>query len=156
MVNTPRIHFESAKARWWGKPLVRAGDRALPAELAVLALQLAPGERGTWLNSRGTSSGVVDIVPDTASASGFRTRRVPLPPFVTATLRLLYRHSRLAKGCPDLVIWSANAMRLVEVKCPHWDAPSIEQERFMRTATRQGVATTVVEWEFANGGKGVS
>jgi len=117
----------------------------------VLSSELAPGEQGAWLNSRGTGSGVVDLVSDSKAASGFRARRIALPPFVTAKLRELYSRSHLAKGCPDLVIWRAGAVRLVEVKCPHWDAPSIEQARFMRTAAKLGVATQVVEWEFADG-----
>lgn len=146
----PLLQFKSAHIRWWRKPLVRVRGRRLPAELAVLALQIKAGETGAWLNSRGVSSGVVDLIPDAGSASGFRTQRAKLPSFVVTTLRRLYHEANLTKGCPDLVIWSASEVRLVEVKCPHWDRPSPEQTRFMRVAARLGVATRVVEWEFGD------
>jgi len=44
----------------WNKPLVIFGGRALPAELAILALKLSVGEKGAWMNSRDTANGVVD------------------------------------------------------------------------------------------------
>lgn len=146
-----RLRLNAARKQWWRKPLVQLGRRALPAELVVLAAELRRAESGAWLNSRSLASGVVDLVPDKSTASGFRTRRIALPAIVASTLRQIYRASRLRKGCPDLVIWSAKTVRLVEVKRPHWDKPSPEQERFIRFAAKAGVPTHVVEWEFTNG-----
>lgn len=146
-----RLHFQPANVKWWQKPLVRMDGRVVPAELAVLAGELGPRERGVWMNSRGTTSGVVDLIPTTAlEGSGYSTKREQLPKFVAKALAGIYRRARLAKGCPDLVIWrlDRSTFRLVEVKCPHWDAPTTEQERFMRAAARDGVRTRVVEWEF--------
>ena len=148
------LHFQPANVKWWRKPLVRVGGRVLPAELAVLAKELGARERGAWMNSRGTTSGVVDLVPAPAvREAGYTTRRERLPGFVARALASIYRRACLAKGCPDLVIWNIdrNTLRLVEVKCPHWDAPTTEQERFMRAAARAGVRTRIVEWEFGDG-----
>jgi hypothetical protein len=148
------LQFQPAQVIWWQKPLVRVDGRILPAELAVLAIELDPLERGVWMNSRGTRSGVVDLVPVTAGGgSAYATRRAPLPSFVARALASIYRRARLVKGCPDLVIWhlERNTFRLVEVKRAHWDAVTTEQERFMRAAARDEVRTSVVEWEFATG-----
>lgn len=146
-----RLRLKAARKRWWRKPLVQLGRHTLPAELVVLAAELRHAESGAWLNSRGLASGVADLIPDKSTASGFRTQRIALPAFVASTLRRIYRASGLRKGCPDLVIWSEKAVRLVEVKCPHWDKPSPEQELFMRFAEKTGVRTRIVEWEFQNG-----
>lgn len=138
---------------WWRKPLVQAGNRVLTAELAVLASEVGEGEQGVWLNSRGRTSGVIDLVPrSTRLDTSFETRRAPLPPFVTSALERLYARVQVAKGCPDLVIWRAvlQSIRLVEVKCPHWDATSSEQERFMSAAPALDIPTKVVEWEFSD------
>jgi hypothetical protein len=66
------------------------------------------------------------------------------------TLGELYLEAGLSRGCPDLVIWNAQSqeLRLVEVKCPHWDRPSRQQDLFMGVAARRGIPTEVVEWEF--------
>ena len=64
----------------------------------------------------------------------------------------IYEASGLRKGCADLVIWDVDtrAVRLVEVKCPHWDRPSVEQEKFLETARGMGIPASIVEWEFAS------
>lgn len=145
------LRFRSDGLKWWQKPLVSIDGRSLTAELAVLAHELCPGEQGVWLNSRGKTSGVAELVPTTGVAgASFRTRRQPLPAFVTAKLKLICSKSGLKKGCPDLAIWCTDheTLRLVEVKCPHWDSPSPEQSRFMETAVLCGVPVTVVEWEY--------
>jgi hypothetical protein len=64
------LSFDRSDVRWWQKPLVRVGDRDLPAELVILQRELRPGEAGAWLNSRGTKSGVV--VSSEHSALHFR------------------------------------------------------------------------------------
>jgi hypothetical protein len=132
---------------------VNLGGRALPAELAVLAAEVGPEEHGAWLNSRSTASGVVDLVLEDGEGGRpvFTTRRQALPSFVSAALDAVYEQSGLGKGCPDLVIWNpaSRRVRLVEVKCPRWDRPSAEQEKFMEAAATLGVSTCVAEWEFA-------
>ena len=144
------LQFEPADAKWWGKPLVLFNGRHIPAELAVLSRELQAAESGAWLNSRGTKSGVVDLIPDDARGS-YRTRRVSLPTFVSKTLDHLYQVAEVDAGCADLVIWNVQTrhVRLVEVKCPHWDRPSAEQEQFLRIAKSLGMAASIVEWEFA-------
>jgi hypothetical protein len=125
--------------------------KATIAELAILDRELEPGEQGVWLNSRGTVTGVVELVhSSTGSGDAYRTRRVLLPAFVSRTLKQLYIDAELTKGCPDLIIWRdmPQGMRLVEVKCPRWDKPSREQEKFMSVAAAAGIRTKVVEWEF--------
>lgn len=128
--------------------------KPVTAELAILALELGAHESGVWLNSRGRTSGVIDLMPvRKAGKSTFRTIRKPIPLFVAALLEQIYCRAQLAKGCPDLAIWRGDSetLRLVEVKCPHWDRPSPEQHRFMAEAARSGVPTKVVEWEFEEG-----
>ena len=119
----------------------------MPAELAILHSQLRAGEDGVWLNSRGYAAGVVDLVH---SGDTFKTRRAPVPEYVGTALSKVHASARVAKGCPDLVIWntSARTFRLIEVKCPHWDRPSEEQERFMQAAEVAGIPAEIVEWEF--------
>lgn len=148
------LRFAPANTHWWQKPLVLVDGRALTAELAVLGLQLRPGEQGVWLNSRGRTSGVVDLVPRRQpDGPSFATRRTPLPPFVAAALNRLYGAAGVKKGCPDLVIWRSDpeSLRLVEVKCPHWDSPTPEQERFLEAAAAAGISASVIEWEFSDG-----
>lgn len=131
------------------------GGRATTAELAILDTELDAGERGVWLNSRGTKSGVVELViRPTGEANSYETRRMPLPTFVSRKLDELYVEAKLNKGCPDLVIWQVMppGIRLVEVKCPHWDRPSQEQEKFMSVAAAAGISTKIVEWEFEQTG----
>ena len=146
------LRFQLGTDRWWNKPLADLGGRVLPAELAVLAAEVGPHERGTWINSRGTKSGVIDLIRDTDSAGkpSYKTRRAALPAFVSAALAAVYEKSGLSKGCPDLVIWeeAGQHLRLVEVKCPHWDRPSVEQVEFMRVAATMGIPTSIAEWEF--------
>ena len=80
----------------------------------------------------------------------FNTKRKRLPAFVSKALAAIYEKSGLPKGCPDLVIWqpASERLRLVEVKCPHWDRPSAEQAEFMRVAASMGIPTSIAEWEF--------
>jgi len=127
---------------------VRQDDRILPAELVILAGELAPGENGAWLNSRGLDSGVSDLLR--SSLGEFKTKRIPLPKFVSTRLQQLYHKAKVKKGCPDLVIWNQETkqMRLVEVKCPHWDRPSPEQKLFIAAAESSGIGAKIVEWEF--------
>jgi hypothetical protein len=145
------LRFEPSEHRWWQKPLVRLGSRVLPAELAVLQAELQPGEEGAWLNSRGTRSGVIDLIE--VEPGKFKTKRADLPPFVSTLLASLYQSTGLSKGAPDLVIWSGNAatIRFVEVKCPHWDEPSSEQLKFLEAANERGFSSSIVEWEFIAG-----
>ncbi|TKB93196.1 MAG: hypothetical protein E8D40_03555 [Nitrospira sp.] len=92
--------------------------------------------------------GVIDLQLD---ASGrLRTVRVELPKFVSETLADLYCRAGVRKGCPDLVIWDlrGKTLRLVEVKCRDWDAPSAEQAQFLATAGECGIVASVVEWRF--------
>lgn len=147
-----RLQFHSAGVTWWQKPLVQLDGRFLPAELVVLSLELRPGEAGAWLNSRSTTSGVVDLIEEYGETTGtFSTVRATLPSFVTDILVELYRAADLRKGCPDLVIWNVETSdaRLVEVKCPHWDKPSADQQNFMVVAESMRIPVSVVEWEFA-------
>ena len=140
--------------KWWQKPLVLVDERPTAAELAVLATELCPGETGVWLNSRGLASGVAELQRDQeASEPTFRTKRIPLPEFVASGLAEIHQDAGVAKGCPDLVIWRTEqkSFRLVEVKCPHWDTPTEEQDAFMRAAVQRGIPTTLVEWEFDEG-----
>jgi hypothetical protein len=142
------LRFSRSTNRWWNKPLVEYASEHLPAELVILRTSLRAGEEGAWMNSRGRVSGVVGLkrMPD----GKIQTVRRALPDFVTLILRKIYAESRLSRGCPDLVIWHAGSqtLRLIEVKCPHWDQPSSDQDKFMRVAAVRGIPTEVVEWEF--------
>jgi hypothetical protein len=142
------LQFDRSAHRWWQKPLVHVDGRDLPAELVVLEAQLGAGESGAWLNSRGVTSGVVNVVRD--SAGKFKSVRARLPDPVTARLRALYSATGLRKGAPDLVIWDGGALaiRFVEVKNPHWDHVSPEQLSFHRVAAAQSCPVVIVEWEF--------
>ncbi len=141
-------HFVRSAESWWRKPLVQVGSLHVPAELAVLKIELRPGEEGAWLNSRGVSSGTAELTRDPTGK--FKTRRIDLPKFVSVRLASLYLASGLSKGAPDLIIWNADSesVRFVEVKCPHWDKPSTEQLRFLSFAAVAGVEVSIVEWEF--------
>jgi hypothetical protein len=134
--------------QWWQKPLTELDGRPVPAELAVLRAELREGETGAWLNSRGTGSGVVDLVrkPD----GKYVTVRIELPQFVTDLLCSLYAASGQKRGMPDLVVWNATTqnIRLVEVKCPQWDRPSQYQKEFHGVARANGIEVSMVEWEF--------
>jgi hypothetical protein len=141
------LQFRDSGKRWWQKPLVVVQGTVVPAELAVLRSELDQGEEGLWLNSRGLTTGVTDLVVDTRMRTGYRTVRVTLPSEVSDILRHLYQSSGLVKGCPDLVIWKGLKVRLVEVKCPHWDKPSAEQQQFLAVATAAGLPSKIVEWE---------
>ena len=145
------LRFERATERWWNKPLVSLSGRILPAELAVLEAELAPGESGAWMNSRGTITGAVDLV-FTGTRPAFRTRRIELPEYVSSVLRDVYKRANLKRGCADLVIWNtvSHEVRLVEVKCPHWDQPSREQRIFLQAAEEMGLESSIVEWEFVS------
>jgi hypothetical protein len=144
------LQFVAANEKWWQKPLVTYQGQNKPAELAVLDKEIAEGEKGVWLNSRSTSSGVSGLVRD--QTGKYKTVRTALPGFVSAKLAELYTLTGLLKGMPDLVIWheASRAIRLVEVKCPHWDRPSPEQDQFLAIAATHGVPSTIVEWEFCD------
>lgn len=150
-MSTPILRFERSGDKWWQKPLVRLGDRVLPAELAILEAELQPGEAGVWLNSRGTRSGVIDLIQ--IGPGKYKTKRTALPTFVSVLLASLYKSTGLAKGAPDLVIWSSGAatVRFIEVKCRHWDRPSSEQRKFRAAASERGIPASVYEWEFISG-----
>jgi VRR-NUC domain-containing protein len=101
------------------------------------------------VNSRGKLTGVGGF---TLKPSGkYSTLRVQLPPFVAKALATLYQESGLLRGCPDLVIWNSTdeTLRLVEVKCPHWDKPSRHQDEFMKVAASMGIPTSIAEWELS-------
>lgn len=140
--------LERANVKWWNKPLALYHGRALPAELVILDREVRSPEQGAWLNSRGMRLGVIDLQPDTSGR--LRTVRVDLPQFVSKTLADLYHRAGVTKGCPDLVIWDprGETLRLVEVKCPDWDAPSAEQALFLATAAEDGIVASVAEWRF--------
>ncbi|TAK56753.1 hypothetical protein EPO17_03770 [Patescibacteria group bacterium] len=141
------LRFNRANKTWWRKPLAIFRGRTIPAELAVLSTELKPDESGAWLNSRGLASGVVDLMNVGGET---KTARIPLPDCVTESLRKILAAAQLRKGIPDLVIWDAPAksIRLVEVKCPHWDRPTSEQEIIFETLRRLQIPFKVVEWEF--------
>lgn len=145
------LKFKPENIKWWQKPLVNYNSQILTAELAILKTELTKQEDGVWINSRGLKSGVNDLITTIqGNKNSFKTVRVPLPNFVSEKIRYLYKISGLKKGCPDLVIWnkSNNLIRLVEVKCPHWDKPSSEQEKFLDIAIKNGVPSKIIEWEF--------
>jgi hypothetical protein len=149
---TTILKFDAAQHKWWNKPLVKFAGSYLPAELAVLSLEIHPGERGAWMNSRGTASGVVDLTCEQKNGEAeYSARRELLPGFVSETIRSLYQKAKVRKGCPDLVIWTVEAqqLRFIEVKCPHWDKSTREQELFMKAAESFGISTKIVEWEFS-------
>ena len=141
--------FDRSDLRWWQKPLVRIGGRHLPAELVILQLELRPGEAGAWLNSRGKKSGVVDLIP--VQSGKFKTHRIQFPQFVTDRLLAFYARAGVAKGAPDLIIWSeaGTHIRFVEVKCPDWDRPSADQLLFHEAVRTLGSQCTIVEWRFS-------
>ena len=148
------LQFKPAGTKWWNKPLVDFHGRNLPAELAVLQTELQVEEEGVWLNSRGVTTGVSDLIR-TETEDGeykYKTLRIEIPEFVSDAIKLAYLASGLTKGCPDLVVWNSStlAIRFTEVKCPHWDKVFQEQIDFMKVAEQHGIQTKVVEWEFVS------
>lgn len=143
------LRFSRSAQRWWNKPLVQHAGQHLPAELVILSLILRPEEEGTWMNSRGRVSGVAGL--DLVDGEKRRTIRRSLPDFVSQALGEVYQEAGLTRGCPDLVIWNIHTrtIRLIEVKCPHWDRPSHDQQAFMRVAAWRRIPTEVIEWEFS-------
>jgi hypothetical protein len=142
------IQLHKSTERWWQKPLVAWNGTVLPAELVILSLEQRDNEAGAWLNSRSSTTGVIDL---RKSPDGTYTAvRAQLPTFVSDALRSLYIDTGLKKGMPDLVIWNyvTRSIRLVEVKCPHWDRPSPEQRYFFAAARNRGISVAVAEWEF--------
>ena len=139
--------FQNAHEKWWQKPLVRVNGQAMPAELAVLAAELRGDEKGMWINSRGTKTGVSSIKRRSGTIKTVRER---FPSLIAEFLEEVYESTSLAKGCPDLVIWNKEsyAFRFVEVKCPKWDRPSKEQSDFIVYANERGISATIVEWLF--------
>jgi hypothetical protein len=144
------MQFQPAGDTWWRKPLVLLKGRHIPAELAVLSLELNTGECGVWLNSRGVNSGVIDLIATNNKESPtYKSRRISLPLFVSNMLAHIYKISRIKKGVPDLVIWNEHTKRIrfIEVKCAHWDSPSKEQEQIMKIIKSLDVSVSIVEWE---------
>jgi hypothetical protein len=131
--------------------LVMFRGQTIPAELAVLQLELRSYEKGAWLNSRSTTRGVDGLVSSNENGIRYKTSGCELPGFVTSKLDSIYREAMLTKGCPDLVIWRTDLdeVRLVEVKNSHWDRLSQEQISFRNVAERLSVKCKTVEWEFA-------
>jgi len=140
--------YPKSEETWWQKPLIECLPNPKPAELIILREEVQAAESGVWLNSRSTTTGVIDLV---RHADGrLRTVRSALPAFVSELLSRLYRSTGLRKGAPDVVIWSdgTRTVRFIEVKCPHWDHVSVEQEIFLRAASAAGCSSSIVEWEF--------
>lgn len=156
-VDTPRPSLSNSgirkypmsAERWWQKPLVACDNQAQPAELVILRDELQPGEAGAWMNSRGVATGATELTRD--ETGRYKTRRVPLPSFVSSLVRSMYERTGLLSGAPDLVIWDVQTkrVRFIEVKCPHWDKPSREQLVFLRWIESEGFPVKIVEWEFA-------
>ena len=145
--------FNKAQERWWNKPLAIVGNRFLPAELAILEKEITEGEKGVWMNSRGIKSGVEDVIKlYHIDKYKLKTIRINLPDFVSKTLFGIYESTGLSKGCPDLIIWNeiTKNIRFIEVKCPHWDKPSKEQDVFLQEIKKIGLPAVIVEWEFIN------
>jgi hypothetical protein len=142
------LRLERSAHRWWQKPLARFDNRDLPAELVVLFRERGELEAGAWLNSRGITTGTVDLLRD--ESGKFKSVREALPAFVRSKLQNLYEENALSKGAPDLVLWNSTSgeVRFVEVKCPHWDRPSFSQIQFHRAAEASGCSVKIVEWEF--------
>jgi hypothetical protein len=136
--------------KWWQKPLVDFQGRPLPAELAVLFLELKPSEKGVWINSRGLHSGASDLIKSTDPAKTYETVRTSLPDFVGQAISEVFEAADVMRGCPDLVIWNVQTwlVRFVEVKCPHWDAPTPEQDIFLEVSNAKGFKGKIAEWEF--------
>jgi hypothetical protein len=63
-----------------------------------------------------------------------------------------YARAGVAKGAPDLVIWSeaGTHIRFVEVKCPDWDRPSEDQRLFHEAVRSLGSQCAIVEWRFSS------
>jgi hypothetical protein len=145
--------FRSAGIYWWRKPLVLGKSGPIPAELAVLVADLRPGEKGMWLNSNGTKTGVVDLATSPAGTAQdvFETRRELMPISVSKLLQRLYRKAG-PKGRPDVIVWrgAGRNVRFVEVKRADRDRISPDQKRFHQLAAAEGVTTKVVEWQFSN------
>jgi hypothetical protein len=142
--------LETAHRKWWNKPLVKLYNRFLPAELAILSLEIRPGEQGAWLNSRNSDSGVVDLARKVRNGKvQYITRREKFPEFVSKKINNIFRLTKLKRGCPDLVIWDLEAqrLRLIEVKCPRWDKLTQDQQKFMHVAKLNGISVKIVEWE---------
>ena len=139
--------FRRAQERWWNKPLVDLASGAVPAELAILELELRNGEEGVWMNSRSVTTGVCGLARNSQTIKAIRK---PLATVAAEVLAEIYDATELTKGCPDLVIWNTNSrlLRLVEVKCPIWDRPTPEQEIFMEYAKSKGIDTKIAEWYF--------
>lgn len=148
------IRLQKTHNTWWQKPLVSSSNKSTTAELAILSLELANGESGVWVNSRGAKSGVVDLVDrGTGNHRAFKTIRKKLPAWLAGKIEQIYRYARIRKGCPDLVIWNPEIQcwRMVEVKRPSCDKVSRDQIKFIDRARLLGIDVKIVEWEFAPG-----
>ncbi|MCH7695972.1 MAG: VRR-NUC domain-containing protein [Proteobacteria bacterium] len=146
--------FDKARERWWNKPLVLFDGYPIPAELAILRAELKDNEKGVWMNSRGTKSGVGDVmeIPQQDEKFKLKTIRTVLPLFVSTAIASIYELTGLTKGCPDLVVWDESNLdlRFIEVKCPHWDRPSTEKELFLDEIEYLGLSANIIEWEFVD------
>jgi hypothetical protein len=141
--------FHNSNTTWWQKPLVTYNGRHLPAEIAVLFIELKKNEHGVWINSRKCKTGVIDLEE---VVKGYKTRRIEIPSFVSNTIEEIYKSTRKQMGCPDLVIWNPQSknIRFVEVKCPHWDRIREGQREFIQQAKSIGINTKILEWQFNN------
>lgn len=144
--------FEKAIERWWQKPLVVTSTHPMPAELVILNLEMKEDEDGGWLNSRGTKTIAksTTVKPKDNGDFSLKVNREAIPQFVQETLNALYEVTNLGKGVPDLILWNTTTkkIRFIEVKCPHWDKPSKEQDLFIEEINKNGMSALIVEWEF--------
>ncbi|MEP1471756.1 MAG: VRR-NUC domain-containing protein [Halieaceae bacterium] len=139
--------FSKSSERWWNKPLVVWNCKSIPAELAVLNIQLETWPNGAWLNSTKLSTGVVDLVGQEASR---KVERIPIPNWVKERLSQIYEQASVSKGCPDVVVWNEDtrAIHLLEVKRYKKDRLSVDQKRYMEVAPQMSVSSEVIEWDY--------
>ena len=109
------LQFKPAGTKWWNKPLVNYRGKNLPAELAVLQIDLQPDEQGVWLNSRGITTGVSGLLRTDTQGSEYKTQRIEIPDYESNPLKTLYSATGLKNGSTDLVIWnkSTYSIRIV-------------------------------------------
>jgi hypothetical protein len=143
------IYFQNSNEKWWQKPLVSFRGSIIPAELAILRIELNQNEDGVWINSRSGKSGVINLLKINHK---FITIRKIIPKIVENKLEEIYKKTTSRNGFPDLVIWNRKTftIRFVEVKCPLWDKVRAGQEEFIKIANEMGLFVKIAEWEFEN------